>query len=225
MSFISRRLSVGLAVLAVSSGCQDGEVLGIPESSGAYGLLERGLLAVYNGGVDRAAPAQPCLADARYRQFDFWLGDWNVTAANGQGGSTNRITAGLDGCLVSENWTAANGLRGRSINAYDADLRQWHQTWVDSNGNIITTTGTLGYCARRYISPEKPRAPGMVRSSNTTCPRPWRMASIAWRPLAASVIDTGQSDGSARSTCLRAMVESSHTTRGISDTGAPSETQ
>jgi hypothetical protein len=132
MSFISRRLSVGLAVLAVSAGCNEGEVLGIPESSGAYGLLDRGLLAVYNGGVDRAAPAQPCLADARYRQFDFWLGDWDVTAANGQGGSTNQITAGLDGCLVSENWTAANGIRGRSINAYDADLQQWHQTWVSS---------------------------------------------------------------------------------------------
>ena len=25
-----------------------------------------------------------------------------------------------------------------------------------------TTTGTLGYCARRYISPENPRTPGMV---------------------------------------------------------------
>ena len=24
-----------------------------------------------------------------------------------------------------------------------------------------TTTGTLGYCARRYIRPEKPRTPGM----------------------------------------------------------------
>ena len=28
-----------------------------------------------------------------------------------------------------------------------------------------TTTGTLGYCARRYIRPEKPRTPGMRRSS------------------------------------------------------------
>lgn len=132
MSFISRKLSAGLAMLAVSAGCQDGEVLGIPESGGAFGLLDRGLLAVYNGGVDRAAPAQPCQEDARHRQFDFWLGDWNVTAANGQGGSTNRITSTLDGCLVAENWTAANGIRGRSINAYDRDLEQWHQTWVSS---------------------------------------------------------------------------------------------
>ncbi|HEX6370652.1 MAG TPA: hypothetical protein VF006_17145 [Longimicrobium sp.] len=130
---ISRSLSLGLAVLAVSSGCNaDGEMLGIPDTGRVYGLLERGRLAVYNGGVDREAPARPCEEDARHRQFDFWLGDWNVTAANGQGGSTNQIRAGLDGCLVSESWTAANGIRGRSINAYDLDLRQWHQTWVSS---------------------------------------------------------------------------------------------
>jgi hypothetical protein len=30
-----------------------------------------------------------------------------------------------------------------------------------------TITGTAGYCARRYIRPEKPRTPGMVRSSRT----------------------------------------------------------
>ncbi len=28
-----------------------------------------------------------------------------------------------------------------------------------------TTTGTLGYWARRYIRPEKPRTPGIARSS------------------------------------------------------------
>jgi hypothetical protein len=144
MWLISRKLSMGLAVLAVSSGCRDGELLGIPDPDGALGLLARGRLAVYNGGVDRAAPAQPCRDDPRHRQFDFWLSDWNVTAMNGQGGSTNQITAGLDGCLVSESWTAANGIRGRSINAYDSDLQQWHQTWVSSQpGGHLRMAGNL----------------------------------------------------------------------------------
>lgn len=132
MLLISRGLSIGLAMLAVSSGCRDGEMLGVPDTGGAYGLLVRGRLAVYNGGVDRAAPDAPCRYDARHRQFDFWLGDWNVTGQNGVGGATNQIRAGLDGCLVSESWTAANGVRGRSINAFDRDLGQWHQTWVSS---------------------------------------------------------------------------------------------
>jgi hypothetical protein len=48
---------------------------------------------------------------------------------------------------------------------------------------------------------------------------------MAWRPLTASVTETGQSCGSARNTCLRAMVESSHTTRGINGTGMPNDIQ
>ena len=33
---------------------------------------------------------------------------------------------------------------------------------VGSSLAETTTTGTLGYCARRYIRPEKPRTPGML---------------------------------------------------------------
>jgi len=71
MRLITRSLSTGLAVLAVSAGCQDGELLGVSDGGGGYELVARGRLAVYNGGVDRAAPEQPCLDDARHRQFDF----------------------------------------------------------------------------------------------------------------------------------------------------------
>jgi hypothetical protein len=44
-----------------------------------------------------------------------------------------------------------------------------------------TTTGTLGYSARRYISPEKPWTPGMVRSSRTrsTSPPPSSSAEVS----------------------------------------------
>ena len=55
-----------------------------------------------------------------------------MTAPGIPPGSTNQIRAELDGCLVSESWTQFNGIRGRSINAYDRDLQQWHQTWVSS---------------------------------------------------------------------------------------------
>jgi hypothetical protein len=146
MLLISRGLSIGLAVLAVASGCHDNELLGIPDAEGPFGVLARGRLAVYNGGVDRAAPAEPCRDDARHRQFDFWLGDWSVAAPGGPGGSTNQIRSGLDGCLVSESWTAANGIRGRSINAYDRDLHQWHQTWVSSQpqGHLRMAGGLAG---------------------------------------------------------------------------------
>ena len=33
-----------------------------------------------------------------------------------------------------EDWHAASGQRGRSLNAYDASDRQWHQHWVENSG-------------------------------------------------------------------------------------------
>jgi hypothetical protein len=151
MGSIVRTIFIGVATLAVSSGCGDGELLGMPDPNGPFTLLARGRLAVYNGGVDRAAPAQPCQDDAGHRQFDFWLGEWDVTSPGAPPGATNQIRGGLDGCLVAESWTASNGSRGRSINAYDRDLGQWHQTWVSSAplahlrmaGNLAADTMTL----------------------------------------------------------------------------------
>lgn len=73
-------------------------------------------------------------AGERYRDFDFWLGDWNVVGPTGApNGATNRIVRDLDGCAVLENWTAPNGSRGRSLNAYDRGDGQWHQMWVAPN--------------------------------------------------------------------------------------------
>ena len=146
MKRVSGRISMALAGLAFSTGCVEAEgPAGVPLAA-MRTLLTRGHLSVYNGGVDRAVPAQPCLHDPLHRQFDFWLGEWNVTASGGPGGATNRITSGLDGCLVAESWTAANGVRGRSINAYDRDLRQWHQTWVSSQpgGHLRMAGGMEG---------------------------------------------------------------------------------
>ncbi len=41
-----------------------------------------------------------------------------------------------------------------------------------------TTIGTLGYCARRYISPENPRTPGIVRSSRMRSTSPPRLEQL-----------------------------------------------
>ena len=58
-------------------------------------------------------------------------------------------------------------LRERHI---EAELVPWcvqRRIAVGSSFADTTATGTLGYCARRYIRPEKPRAPGIDRSSST----------------------------------------------------------
>ena len=73
--------------------------------------------------------AQACQAP-EHRQFDFWLGDWEVTDSAGQVLGTNRITRVASGCGVLENWrSASNGNEGTSLNGYDPQSGKWHQTW------------------------------------------------------------------------------------------------
>ena len=162
MRRVSRRIVMTLTALAFSTACGEEDLPAGVKPAAAQGLLARGQLAVYNGGVDRAAPATPCADDPLHRQFDFWVGDWNVAAANGAGGSTNQIRAGLDGCLVSESWTAGNGIRGRSINAYDRDLAQWHQTWVSAQpfGHLRMGGGLEG--DTMVLRGRRPLASGVV---------------------------------------------------------------
>jgi hypothetical protein len=90
-----------------------------------------------------AAPPAPC-ATPQDRQFDFWLGDWNVTdRASGKPVGTNRITSELKGCVLEEHWNGAGGEHGNSFNHYDAARKVWHQTWVDDHGGILYLDGGL----------------------------------------------------------------------------------
>lgn len=90
------------------------------------------------------APAQPppgCTT-AQQRQFDFWIGDWDVTVG-GQPAGRNRIERILEGCALLENWTGAGGMSGKSLNFYDAQRGQWHQTWIDDRGGSLGLDGTF----------------------------------------------------------------------------------
>ena len=68
-----------------------------------------------------------------YRQFDFWLGRWDVFSGTTLVG-TNEVKSRVDGCVVEENWTSAGAGRGRSLNAFDAATGTWSQFWVGSGG-------------------------------------------------------------------------------------------
>lgn len=96
-------------------------------------------------GVSQSAddpPARPanCTTDA-HRQFDFWLGDWEVHDGEGQLQGHNRIAAGEAGCVLTEHWLGAGGSTGRSINYFHPGEGRWHQQWV-SPGVIIRIAGT-----------------------------------------------------------------------------------
>jgi tetratricopeptide (TPR) repeat protein len=77
---------------------------------------------------------RPC-GGAEYRQFDFWLGEWDVFNPNGQKIGRNEITSTNDRCVVFENWRDVRGSTGNSFNFYEPGTKRWHQFWVSSNGN------------------------------------------------------------------------------------------
>lgn len=82
----------------------------------------------------RQLPARPCATDTMYRQFDFWIGNWEVYGPKGKAGDS-KIERILDSCIILENWTSARaGYAGKSFNTYNAATGQWQQTWVDNAG-------------------------------------------------------------------------------------------
>ena len=88
------------------------------------------------------APSLPCAA-AEHRAFDFWLGEWNVHAANGKLAGTNSIKREHGGCVLHERYDTARGYTGESFNVYDASRKVWHQSWVDSDGLLLLLEGGL----------------------------------------------------------------------------------
>jgi len=93
-----------------------------------------------------AAKPQPCAA-AEHRQFDFWIGRFEVRDPSGKIVGHNRIERAHGGCALIENWTGAGGVTGSSVNIYDRDHHRWHQTWVDSSGGLLQLDGSLSESA------------------------------------------------------------------------------
>ncbi|MGZ8273209.1 MAG: hypothetical protein ACXWUM_04780 [Burkholderiaceae bacterium] len=89
-----------------------------------------------------AAAAGPC-DGSEHRQFDFWLGEWNVRTPDGKLAGVNSITREYDGCVLHERYSTGRGYSGESLNIYDAARKVWHQTWVDTSGTLLLLEGGL----------------------------------------------------------------------------------
>jgi len=121
--------------------------------------------------AESAEQAKAC-SGAEHRQFDFWVGTWNVTE-NGKVAGTNRIESILGGCALLENWRGAGGNVGNSINYYDAPRKVWHQTWIDQTGNALVIEGRFENGAMRLEGQRPGAKPGQTD-----------LHRITWTPLA-----------------------------------------
>lgn len=92
--------------------------------------------------ADQAPRTPPDCSDPAHRQFDFWIGTWNVTRPDGKPAGKNTIRSRFDGCALEEQWESAR-LTGGSFSAYDRTKGKWHQTWVDSTGTVLQLHGEL----------------------------------------------------------------------------------
>lgn len=89
------------------------------------------------------SPPAPACTGPEHRQFDFWLGEWNVYGPAGKLAGTNSIRREIGGCVLHERYDTGRGYSGESFNIYDEPRKVWHQTWVDSSGLLLQLEGGL----------------------------------------------------------------------------------
>jgi len=90
------------------------------------------------------AAQQPPPPPPEASQFDFWIGEWEVTQPNGKVAGYNSIVAINGGRALLENWTSAAGnFSGKSLNSYDSVAKKWKQFWVDSAGSVLEISGGI----------------------------------------------------------------------------------
>lgn len=85
--------------------------------------------------------ARPCVYSPEARQFDFWVGQWDVKTQDGNLAGTNTIQQVVGDCALIENWVDSRGGTGKSFNFYNSQTQKWHQTWIDDKGNVINFAG------------------------------------------------------------------------------------
>ena len=104
---------------------------------------------------------EPCKAP-EFRQFDFWIGDWDVASTrDGIARGTSHIAREMDGCVIWENWTSkGSGYFGKSYNTYNVNMQQWEQYWVDNEGGVIFFRGALKDGVMDYWTDDVPQPDG-----------------------------------------------------------------
>lgn len=106
---------------------------------------------------------KPCAYNPLNRQFDFWIGEWDVVTAEGANpAGTSKIERILGDCVIEENWTSVGniGYQGKSFNIYNADLNRWEQFWNDNAGGMIHFYGGLNDKVMDFWTDEIPQKDG-----------------------------------------------------------------
>jgi len=116
----------------------------------AISLLACCLSVAAIGQTPAAQPAQPtppppaCTAP-EFRQFNFWVGHWDVYPTGSDQLVAHSLIENLyAGCAIRENWMPLPGqgdAGGGSLNVYRPAEHRWRQTWTDSSNSLVDFYG------------------------------------------------------------------------------------
>ena len=151
----------------------------------------------------RAQEASDCpCCSQEFRGFDFWIGDWEVTLADGSPAGANRIEKIQDGCVLQEHWKSARqGFTGTSFTYFNRALGQWEQLWVDNSGSVLKLRGGLQGGAMVLSSEPAPGPEGssMINRITWTLQEDGRVRQL-WEMLKDEVVVQVLFDGYYRRT-------------------------
>jgi tetratricopeptide (TPR) repeat protein len=85
-----------------------------------------------------------CDGQAEYRQFDFWLGEWDVrpySSPNALPIARSVIERANGNCTIVENYYTKGAYIGKSFNIYDPSAKKWRQFWNDNLGQVLQFEG------------------------------------------------------------------------------------
>lgn len=102
--------------------------------------------AVAAGAAPAASASAPRCPAPEFRQFEFWVGDWDTfeTDHSVPGSiARTRVDRIAGGCAIHELYEQTDGLIGDSILSYDPVRKAWQQTWVSNRGSIMTLSGAF----------------------------------------------------------------------------------
>jgi tetratricopeptide (TPR) repeat protein len=120
-------------------------VSGLIEGDSSFQVLssEPRFVKALESMKEQAAPCKNAQKSPQYRQFDFWIGTWDVYGKGGAVAGHSDVKLILGDCVINENWTDSTGGEGKSYNKYNAFLKRWEQYWVDQYGSTTYYIGNL----------------------------------------------------------------------------------
>lgn len=101
------------------------------------------MLSFFATGTPARPDIPPCTVNTESRQFDFWLGEWDVTYPGAVKPSSSKVYLDLDQCMLVESWDGGKGHKGKNMFAYSPDDKHWHGMFADNEGRVHVFEGTV----------------------------------------------------------------------------------